>query len=548
MANELCVGAPWVFRRLESDEFRVGGVALSPDGRALAIATATEVLVTEPYGLGAVRALPGPLGRFPNAAFNPDGSSLAVSGGGAIKLWSEAAGAWRVVSEGAPDDEQYSAFDGSGRLLAVAQGPTVDVWNLARGERVASMTSETCPVSRLALSPDGTRLATIVFEEPVVRVWDARDGALLHVLHIAEPEARAVAFDPADGTLVTVDDGGVVRAWAEYDTPQTLLTVGDSRPDARANVDLVIAFHPGGRLLAVLSFHPTRGRHAVQLWNVAERRLVATLPMHGPQDWNAGLDFSRDGRYLAAAASDGYVFVWPTVDVADPSMAFSARERVAAAFNALRARGPGWKVCEVPREAFANVAPHEAHEDTLFYPAEAWATAFDGRDELIAPLPMRWVASDHAGAWCAVQAAFAEAGLSPRFELPVEQRAGEITAGRLTLTPEGLARESDLVRIVRAFKALRLAGFVAEASFGATSSACRERVAERTADVASAGAAFWNHQAHQGAFDGAGDLRQGLPVHWEGPEAPIAIAMAATGLTVDLPGDESAAFVLRPAR
>ena len=64
-----------------------------------------------------------------------------------------------------------------------------------------------------------------------------------------------------------------------------------------------MAFSPDGSLLASGSYDKT-----VKLWDVGDRRVIATL--RGHQDQVFRIAFSPDGKSLASCSGDGTTIVW----------------------------------------------------------------------------------------------------------------------------------------------------------------------------------------------------------------------------------------------
>ena len=89
---------------------------------------------------------------------------------------------------------------------------TVRIWNVASGILRTAMTGHEGPVFAMALSPDGTQMAT-GGDDSTVRVWDVATGSERVALRGHEGGVSAVAFSP-DGTwLVTGEYFGPVRIW-----------------------------------------------------------------------------------------------------------------------------------------------------------------------------------------------------------------------------------------------------------------------------------------------------------------------------------------------
>jgi hypothetical protein len=156
-------------------------VAFSPDERWVAAGSrlSNEVRVWD-AGTGQtvwVHA-EGDRVRYANrVAFSPDGAWLVTGGESAYQFWR--VGTWerglsiprqQPIKMGGP-----LAFRGDGRLLAVARTPeVVQLLDSATGEEIATLTPpHPGPVSGLAFSPDGTRLA-VARSDFLICLWDLR--------------------------------------------------------------------------------------------------------------------------------------------------------------------------------------------------------------------------------------------------------------------------------------------------------------------------------------------------------------------------------------
>jgi WD40 repeat protein len=283
----------------------VSGLTYSAGGRVLAFQDAHAIqLWTADLGR---QLLQIPTPDTPNNAFafSPDGRTLAVAarnGGSApyqIRLWEVASGKERARLPGHMGFVTTLAFSPDGKYLASgSDDATVRLWDLAKGKEVAPAPGHHGWVWGVTVSPDGKRVATAASDH-TVRLWDAATGRPLRRLRGHEREVWAVRFSPAGGR------GGV--------TPPLLATAswdGTARVwDADTGKELhrlgphkgevrSVAFSPDGKLLAT----GCRGSEPnIGLWDVATGREAGRLFL-GPVGKVGpvyALAFSPDGKLLA---------------------------------------------------------------------------------------------------------------------------------------------------------------------------------------------------------------------------------------------------------
>jgi WD40 repeat protein len=150
-------------------------------------------------------------------------------------------------------------------------------------------------VRSVAVSPDGTRLASAGFQAVVL--WDLSTRRRLHTLPGHLPDA--VAFSPDGGRVAASTFNGTLTIW----DARSGKVVSTLSKQAFSLSDETVAFSPDGRLLALAGTD-----HAVKVWEVATGRRVLTLE---GEDLCYGVAFSPDGRRLASS-SKGAVLVWDT--------------------------------------------------------------------------------------------------------------------------------------------------------------------------------------------------------------------------------------------
>jgi WD40 repeat protein len=144
----------------------------------------------------------------------------------------------------------------------------------------------------LAVSPDGSRVASANSAENQVRVWDVRTGQNVQAL---PGRAADLAFDADGRRLAAAGQGGVmIWDWAS----------GQARrpPIGRGKVSHLAFSRDGERLAGSVA------DGTVKVWDVDSGEEMVSLDGFGP-DGAAGLAFSPDGRSLAIAKDKG-VIVW----------------------------------------------------------------------------------------------------------------------------------------------------------------------------------------------------------------------------------------------
>ncbi|HEY8980870.1 MAG TPA: helix-turn-helix domain-containing protein [Streptomyces sp.] len=239
-------------KRLTLDA-RVSALALSPDGRTLAVYGADSVVrILESPG-GRVRHVLTGWGDFPLVKFSPDGRSLAATTSGGVTVWDAVTGrkaGHLAVPGGVPRDMDFSP---DGRTLAVASPQGVRVWDVATG-RTQRLPARRSDPEAVAFGPDGRSLAVAELGG-TVRVLDVATGRTRAVREHRLTAGDEVVFSPDRRTYAVSVHGSSVQL-RDVPTGALLHTLGDS---GRQPV-----FAPDGRTLAV----PGPG-DTVRLWDTA---------------------------------------------------------------------------------------------------------------------------------------------------------------------------------------------------------------------------------------------------------------------------------------
>jgi WD40 repeat protein len=296
------------------------GVAAAAAGHPPAAFSADGSLLATSTGHGSVRvwdvAGKRPAGppmssyrTVTGLALSPDGKILAVAGSG-VQLWQTATGQRIGTALPAVGHGRYRAvaFSPDGTMLATldANG-TARIWNVTTRQEIGAPMTVDGPGTlsgAVAFSPDGKTLVT-AGSGGQTRLWDVATQQPLGKPMAAGPATTVLAFSPDGTMLVTAGSDGSARLWdvatqQEIGTPMT----ADAQPVYAA------AFGPGGSTLATAG-----GDGSARLWDVATQQEIGT-PMTADAQPVYAAAFGPGGSTLTTAGGDGTARVW---DVAFPA-------------------------------------------------------------------------------------------------------------------------------------------------------------------------------------------------------------------------------------
>ncbi|MDE3258590.1 MAG: hypothetical protein OYM47_12205 [Gemmatimonadota bacterium] len=279
-------------------------VALSPDGRCLAVASAIGVWLYEASTSRTLALLPTP-NSVNSVAFAPDGILAAGVDNGRVQLWEvetgERIGTLRHADWGGVTSVMFSP-DGSG-LASGSWDQVIKLWDLETRREIATWQVPREDDNGLSLSvvysPDGTTLAS-GFLDGTVRLWDVSTQMEIATLEGHTDWVASVSFSP-DGSLLASAGGGwddrTVRLWDMATQTEVATLRGHT-----AGVRSVAFSSPDGDTLASGSWD-----HTVRLWDVTENEEVAALEEHAGAV--VSVVYSPDGAILISGDDDGRVLL-----------------------------------------------------------------------------------------------------------------------------------------------------------------------------------------------------------------------------------------------
>lgn len=217
-----------------------GGTAISPDGRLLALRRGDKPVIMDLAMMSEITALDsgssngsskelgftfgGRLeltgaqtlhsGSGKDLVFTPDSKTLIAEEEGGIRLWNTST--WRPIRWlcSTTNRVQHLALSGDGSLLASSSGETVRLWNLKTQNPLDNFVLGQTPsyVTSLAFSPDGSNVAAGTYDGPI-QLWNVPGRQEIGSFKLHRSIVRALAFSPDGHTLASQSYDSTVRLW-----------------------------------------------------------------------------------------------------------------------------------------------------------------------------------------------------------------------------------------------------------------------------------------------------------------------------------------------
>jgi WD40 repeat protein len=284
----------------DGDEGKIYAVALSPDGRYLAVG---GYLARRPDA-GLIRihnletgevvgsVLKGHTDVVTSLAFSPDGRYLASSSlDESVRVWDVRARKVVKVLAGHRDSVYAVAFSPDGRrLVSGSLDKTLRLWDAASGTLIKEMTGHLGEVNSAIFSPDGRYIAS-GSDDPSLRLWDGKTGEFRKQLASIGGGSRGLSFSTDNRWLLTGTGNAGRDAIChvfEVSTGREISSFSEHK-----NVVLATAFAPDGHLVSTAGGN----QNEIDIWDPATAQPIRKLVGAGQTVWSVA--FGGNGPSLA---------------------------------------------------------------------------------------------------------------------------------------------------------------------------------------------------------------------------------------------------------
>ena len=235
--------------------------------------------------------------------FACDGKQLATIEKGVVRLRDPATGkVLHTLEHAFPNEGGYDAVvfcpDNKTMVTGDFQG-TIRIWNRATLKETRSFNGVTGCNEKIAISPDGSLLATGGNHETIY-IYDIKTGKLaLHAKDVHTAAIRDVRFSSDGKKIISASNDQTIRIWDKKNANQIVCLIGHPW-----NVTSLAVFPDGKTIASASNFD-----EGPRLWDIENGRMIMTIANEVRSGHN--LVLSPDGQRLVYLVNSN-LHVWDT--------------------------------------------------------------------------------------------------------------------------------------------------------------------------------------------------------------------------------------------
>jgi WD40 repeat protein len=274
------------------------GLALAADARGIVVARGNTIVWLDSDRRQEVRVMAA--GSKPIRAMASSLSQPGLLSYLNDRLHAISADGVQLLGGGKPaPDSSAIALSPDGTFLASVGRfkTTITLFDVKNGEQIAEEAPFNGQVLNVAFSPDGKYLACATGDDLQVFIFEVPSLKQIKTLQGHTAFVFGLAFDPRGHRLATTGNDSHIIVWSFPDGREIARLSGHRGPVRD------LAFAPDGRLLASAGTD-----HTVRLWDPDSPGTHTIL--HGHRDAVRSAIFSRDGTLLYTGSSDGELKAW----------------------------------------------------------------------------------------------------------------------------------------------------------------------------------------------------------------------------------------------
>ncbi len=182
----------------------------------------------------------------------------------------------------------YSSVSEDFLKLAEIKGNYAKIWDLKSGKEMYSLNRHSSAIADARFSPNGTKIATALWNDKTAKIWDLKSGQLLHTLSGHTNFVRKVSFSTDSKKVLTIGWEGVVIVWDVF-SGQMIHILSEKNNDIYA-----AGFSHDGKSVVTVS------QSALEIWDIISGHITqkfSTLAINDAQ-------FSSNDSKIVAATYD----------------------------------------------------------------------------------------------------------------------------------------------------------------------------------------------------------------------------------------------------